>query len=188
MKQKSSFQNTCLPAGREEYWLLKEKYHFLKDKHFQQDINRIRQGEPVDYVIGFKKFLGCIIDLSKRPLIPRAETEFWVKEAIAIIKQEKRKTIKVLDIFSGSGCIGIALIAKISNATVVFADKSQNAIEQIKINATINHLPQKKIKIVMSDVFNNVSGRFDYIFLNPPYIPVKNKKKVVASVFSYEPK
>src|SRR5579864_4884463 len=110
---------------REINWLLKEKYHGQPNAEFQEDVKRLQRGEPLDYVIGFKEFLGCKIDLSKKPLIPRPETEFWVSEVLPQIKEGK-----ALDIFSGSGCIGIAIMRH----TDAVCDFSDIETAQIKMN------------------------------------------------------
>ena len=175
--------------------------------------------EPIEYVRRFTEFLGCRIDLSKKPLIPRPETEFWVQRALEEIDEEfnsVKKTrsrlfhrvlkLRVLDIFSGSGCIGLAVLRNIKNAKVVFADSDPRCIEQIKINLRLNNIskniPKKPasykfhgrencetaFKVVSSDVFGNIKGKFDYIFANPPYIPFKNKNLVQKSVLEYEPR
>ena len=169
-------------------WILQEKYNGKMTSKAKEDIERFKKGEPLDYIIGFTNFLGCKIDLSKRPLIPRVETEFWVEKTIEQVKAEEVKSPKILDVFSGSGCIGISVMRHIKNAEVVFVDSEKNCLEQIAINCKINKINKKRFSILNSDVFSNIKGKFDYIFANPPYIPKKNEKKVQKSVLRYEPK
>lgn len=152
--------------NKEEAWLLKEKYNNKPSKNFKKDVKRLKRGEPIDYVIGFTEFLGCKIDLSKKPLIPRKETEFWVEQELKKIKQGK-----ALDIFAGSGCIGIAILKNIKNVKVDFADIEKRCNK----------------KVIISDVFSNIKNKYDYIFANPPYIPTARKNKIQESVLKYEP-
>jgi len=135
------------------------------------------EDQPIEYVRGFTNFLGCKIDLSKKPLIPRVETEFWVKKAIQNMSYNyktfaNRKT-RVLDIFAGSGCIGIAVLKHIKNAEVDFADIEDRGVGH---------------KTIKSDVFSNIKGKYDFIFANPPYIPTNNKNLIQKSVLKYEPR
>ena len=163
-----------------------------------------RKEEPIGYRVGFSNFLNCKIDLSLKPMIPRKETEFWVKKAIRQIRQEKLKTHKlnILDIFAGSGCIGIAILKHIKTARVDFAEIDKNFIKQIKINLKLNKInpacPEcsrgKRYRVIQSDVFENIKKRpappwagYDFIFANPPYIALKNKHLVQNSVYDFEP-
>jgi release factor glutamine methyltransferase len=176
-------------------WLFREKYQGRATKDFYKDIKKLKQGEPIDYVIGFTEFLGYKIDLSKKPLIPRAETEFWVKTVVEEINQSKnptslhssRQNLRILDIFAGSGCVGIAIIKHIKNSKVDFIDNSINCIEQIKINLELNKINKNRYKIIQSDVFLNIEGKYDFILANPPYIAIRNKNKIQKSVLKYEP-
>lgn len=174
--------------NKEQQWLLKEKYHGIPTEEYTKDLIRLTSGEPLDYIIGFTIFLDCYIDLSLQPLIPRTETEFWVEKAIKHIqKNMSNKDISILDIFSGSGCIGVSLLHHIPNAKVDFAEIDQTLSTQIEKNIKKNIQQIDRSHIITSDVFSNISGSYDYIFANPPYIPTKNITIVDSSVKNWEP-
>ncbi len=167
-------------------WLLKEKYHGKECKEFFNDLKRLANNEPVDYLIGSRPFLSCIIDLKFKPLIPRDETEFWLKEVMDEIPKEKE--INVLDVFCGSGCIGIAILKHFKNSKVVFCDIDEKCLKQSKINAKLNAIDLKRCKCVKRNILSDIKNKkFDYIFAKPPYIPLKYKNKVQKSVLKFEP-
>ncbi|HUT95963.1 MAG TPA: HemK family protein methyltransferase [Candidatus Paceibacterota bacterium] len=146
--------------------------------------------ESIEYKKGYKNFLGCKIDLRFRPFIPRKETEFWVKEAIQDInlsRAKSRESLSILDIFSGSGCIGISILKHTKNSQMIFAEIDKKFIRQIKLNLKINKINSRRYKVIQSDIFKNVTGIFDYIFANPPYVALKNKHLVQKSVLDFEP-
>jgi release factor glutamine methyltransferase len=148
---------------------------------------------PIEYERGFTKFLNCRIDLSKKVFIPRIETEFWVKKAIkeiqyALTRRSSNYRVFILDMFAGSGCIGIAASKSIKNSRVDFVDNDKKAIEQIKINLRLNHVPQNRYKIYKSNLFEKLKRKYDYIFANPPYVAKERIAEVEPSVLKYEPK
>ena len=147
---------------------------------------------PVEYEKGYTKFLNCKIDLRNRVFIPRIETEFWVKKAFKNCKLQiancKLKKVKILDIFAGSGCIGIAVLKNIKNSQVDFADIDKRAIEQIKINLKLSRISPKRYKIYQSNLFEKLKGKYNYIFANPPYAAKEKLKEVQPSVLRYEPR
>ena len=146
---------------------------------------------PSEYRKGSIQFLNCKIDLTKRVFIPRIETEFWVKKAIKEIKKEtkdKKEKIRILDIFAGSGCIGIAILKNIKNSKVHFVDIDKKAIEQIKINLKLNKISTKRYEIYRSNLFEKLKGkRYNFIFANPPYVARERVGEVQGSVLRYEP-
>ncbi len=157
-------------------FIIKDKYnHHLNNSNLKSlinDLNLLSRGYPRDYIIGYVNFLNCKIDLSQKPLIPRVETEYWLEKTIPIIKENFKgyETIKVLDIFSGSGCIGLAIAKNIKNSLVTFSDIENSNIKQIKINLKINQVKNYK-KIIKSDIFSKISSKYDLIIANPPYVP-----------------
>lgn len=191
--------------AKEIDWLIREKYGNKPNGKLEKDIERLVKGEPVDYVIGFRPFLGCKIDLSFRPLIPRSETEFWVEEVIGQIKNHKSKVkdlkqkglnlenkkkgeIKTLDLFAGSGCIGVALLKHLARVKVDFGEKDRNLLKQIKLNCSLNGIKKERYKAVETDIFSQLKGKYDFIFANPPYISSPRLGTVQKSVLDYEPK
>ena len=143
---------------------------------------------PEEYKKGFVDFLGCKIDLSRRPLIPRPETEFWTKRAIIDLAELGASKIRVLDIFSGSGCIGIAVAKNLPLSSVDFSDIEASAVEQIKINCEINAIASDRFRIFRSDIFAGIpEGKYDAILANPPYIDPLKIGQVQKSVLDWEP-
>lgn len=164
-------------------WIRQDKYNNAPPKAaFLRDLKRLESGEPVDYIIGFVWFLRCKVDLQYKPLIPRPESEYWAAKAITEAK-ERNRCVRVLDMFSGSGCVGLAF-AKNCNCTVDFADLDKNCLRQIKKNLKINNL---KGRVICSDIFKQIKKKYDFIVANPPYIPRKNLAKLNRSVRDFEP-
>jgi release factor glutamine methyltransferase len=180
---------------QEARWLLDEKYGGIESPQFIADLERLADGEPLDYLIGSTPFFGATIGLSERPLIPRAETEYWVRELCEYLRQEAPSApspLRILDVFSGSGCIGIALALTFPDAQVDLAEKSPSAIRQIgenlKENGLDEHAESPRVRVFQSDVFEGVPmGQYDVITANPPYIALERQEHVQPSVLAYEP-
>lgn len=182
--------------GKKEIdWLLREKYpEFISNPkkylpEIYRDLKRLKNSEPLSYVIGWINFLGCKIDLSFKPFIPRPETEWWTEKVIKVVNNKprtKNQKIKALDIFAGSGCIGIAFLKYVPQAEVWFGDNDCKSLKQIRKNLKLNNISAKRYRIKQTDVFENINTKFDYIFANPPYIPTVKKSKLPISVQKYE--
>ncbi|MDD2697004.1 MAG: HemK family protein methyltransferase [Candidatus Pacebacteria bacterium] len=131
------------------------------------------------------KFLNCRIDLSKKVFSPRVETEYWVEKAI---REIKGKNLKILDVFAGSGCVGIAILRNLKDSRVDFADIDENALAEIRINAEKNEIPAGQYRIVKSDLFENLKGKkYDVIFANPPYVAERRMEEVDKDVLENDP-
>ncbi len=170
-------------------WLIRDKYRgsILEDE-LKKDLARIAQGEPADYVIGWREFLGARIDLSFRPLIPREATEYWVEKAIAEINKEHHGgNLHILDLFSGSGAIGIALLRHLPNAHVDFGEIDRHLLKQIEFNLELNKISEERFQVIETDVFRNIGGGYDYIFANPPYLARERLDEIQKSVLDHEP-
>ena len=144
-------------------------------------IHRRAEHEPMDSLMGYTEFLGLIIPFSVDTLSPRQETEIMID---SIIKENKnRSNLKVLDLCSGSGCIGLA-IAKHLSAKVTLVDVSPEALAVAKKNSQLNNID---VEIIKSNLFENIKEKFDIIITNPPYIPSADCLKLEKEVKDYDP-
>ena len=150
-------------------------------KAFAKLIKARSRHVPLDKIIGYTDFLSLRIPFNKNTLTPRQETEILVD---MIIKDIKGSSPDVLDMCSGSGCIGLA-IAKETSSNVTLCDVSKKAIKISKKNAQVN---QVKVNFILSNMFKNIPSRYDIIVSNPPYINKSDLEKLEIEVRDFDPK
>ena len=147
---------------------------------------RMSRSEPLAYILGAVEFHGCQIHINSNVLIPRFETELLVEKILEKYPQDS--SINVLDLCTGSGCIGLALKKHRPLWNVFMTDISIEALKVAEENARRNGL---NVKIFQGDLFEpleSVKGFFDLIVSNPPYISEKEYLALESSVLDYEPK
>ena len=157
---------------------------------FYKAVDRLRNHEPIQYILGETEFFGMPITVNKQVLIPRPETEELVSW---IIEDVDKNEATILDIGTGSGCIAISLAKKLNNAVVSAIDISTRAIEVAKKNTLINNV---NIEFSRVDVLNfeadldlhhKWESKFDIIVSNPPYVRMQEKKLMKLNVIDHEP-
>lgn len=146
-------------------------------------VKKRKTGLPVSYITNSKEFFGYDFFVTEDVLIPKPDTEILVMRAIDLIKSavnSGEKKIEILDICSGSGCIGISVLKTLQNEfknqvefTIYFSDISEKAIEISKTNAKRLLDSEQNIFFIKSNLFQNISKKFNFILTNPPYIPKK---------------
>jgi HemK-like putative methylase len=165
-------------------WLLRDKYDGATTPEYFADVQRLDAGEPLAYVIGWIPFLGTHIYLDSKPLIPRPETEWWTEKIIKGVSPDT--PVRILDLFAGSGCIGVALLKHIPHAHVTFGELEQNHTHLIEKNIVENGIDQSRAVITTTDIFSNISDTFDLIVANPPYIPFTQRTSAAHEI-TFEP-
>lgn len=142
---------------------------YLK-KYYKGDIteaiNRLNNGEPVQYIVGNVDFYNYNFIVNKSVLIPRFETEELVDQTIKKIKAFFKNKVDILDIGTGSGAIAITLKKEL-DSNVTATDISKEALAVAKENAQKNNA---EINFVNTDIFKGISNKFDIVISNPPYI------------------
>ena len=137
----------------------------LKDTYYEA-ISLLNEGEPLQYVLSNACFYGYNYYVNKNVLIPRFETEELVYNTLEYLKKIKPDA-KVLDLCTGSGCIGLTLKMELPTLSVTMSDISNKALEVAKVNKEKYNVI---CDIVESDLFENITDKFDCIISNPPYI------------------
>ncbi len=174
---------SILSCNREELIIKSEELLKKEDeKTFQNAIERISNGYPLEYITNSKEFMKMKFYVDENVLIPRYDTEILVEEAIKISKENNKK--EILELCTGSGIIAISLAKYLEDIKITATDISKKAIDIARKNA--NKLLQKnKIEFIKSDMFENINKKFDIIVSNPPYI----KTEVIKEYsLEYEPK
>jgi release factor glutamine methyltransferase len=166
---------------RDAQHLLQEKYNGVTSPEFEKDLERLEQGEPLAYIIGNIPFCKTTIYLDSKPLIPRVESEFWLEQAL---KEADGAPKKVLDIFAGSGALGIAWANARPQDSITFAELDGSHLTTIAKNVKENNI-SNNVTYIESDVFKNVEGAFDIILANPPYVP--SDRDLPKGVIAFEP-
>ena len=122
---------------------------------------------PLQYIIGNVNFYGYTFKVNKNVLIPRFETEELIENTLKLLN---KKDISILDIGTGSGCIGITLKKELPLSKVTIVDISKKALKVAKKNSKGLNIEIKK-----SNIFSNVKDKYDLIISNPPYISYEEK-------------
>ncbi|QIF03003.1 peptide chain release factor N(5)-glutamine methyltransferase [Roseimicrobium sp. ORNL1] len=129
------------------------------------------EGEPLQHLLGTVEFHGSEFVCDHRALIPRPETEHFV-HLLTEHHHSKDHPASVLDVGTGSGCIGLSLAKAWPGAAVTLVDLSEDALELARLNVERAGLSAHAVKLVRSDLFEKLSGAtFDLIVANLPYIP-----------------
>lgn len=139
---------------------------YLDEDKLEDALIRLNNGEAVQYIVGNVDFYGLTFNVNKNVLIPRFETEELVSETIKYINKYFKGCVNILDIGTGSGCIAITLNKKI-DCNVDAVDISTSALEVARKNNLLNNC---NVNFFESDIFSNVSKKYDVLISNPPYI------------------
>lgn len=150
---------------------------------FLNALKRLKQQEPIQHIIGKTEFYGLPFFVNQHTLIPRPETEELVSW---ILKTEKEKSLKILDIGTGTGCIPISLKKKLPIAHVSAIDISKEALKIAKKNAEFNKV---EVDYVQKDILktDSLNDSYDIIISNPPYVRELEKKMMQKNVLDFEP-
>lgn len=175
----------------------KTKEAFLRDltlytsteveRRIQDLLQRRLAGEPLAYLTGEWEFYGLPIKVTPDVLIPRMDTEVLVDTAVAALVGRKMDA-RILDLCSGSGCIGCAISHELPAARLVMVDISERALEISRQNLRLNR--QNRTICLKADALDKPPmsiGTFDLIVSNPPYVPSFEILTLDSSVRDYEP-
>ena len=151
-------------------------------------LERMEKGEPLAYILGEWEFYGLKLHVTPDVLIPRDDTvavaEIAIRQAL-FLDQNPR----ILDLCSGSGCIGLAIASRVKDAKVTLADLSREALVVAKKNVALHHMGGR-VSCVQADAMAEPPaflGQFDMIVSNPPYIDRKDMAQLETSVKDFEP-
>ena len=179
-------------TGKTREELLNMSRRFVTDNAVLRAVDdmvaRRLNGEPIAYIVGEWEFYSLPLTVDESVLIPRADTELLAELTIALAKARSGR-MRLLDLCSGSGCIGLAVAANVPDCRVVLADNSSKALKLSRANALRNRLT-RNVSFIEADALQSppkLLGMFDMVVSNPPYIPTCDLMGLDPSVRDYEP-
>lgn len=166
--------------SRAEFFLRQtDMLHEDMEEEYRKLINDRAERIPLQHLTGRQEFMGFLFEVNKDVLIPRQDTECLVEEVLS-----RCGGLKILDLCTGSGCIGISVDLLGDALQVDGIDISAAALETAKRNASRLH---SGIRLWQSDMFSSVDEKYGIIVSNPPYIPVETIKTLMPEVSVHEP-
>lgn len=153
---------------------------------FQSLVERRLRGEPVAYLLGRKEFWSLDFEVNEQVLIPRPDTECLVEAVLEICRAALSDHCRILDLGTGSGAIGVTLARELPHAHVIATDISPGAVDVARRNAERNGVKQR-MTFLVGHLFAPLSGKFDIIVSNPPYVSATALEMLPVDVRVYEP-
>lgn len=161
---------------------LEEVVEQEKVELYKKEIEALKEGKPLQYVIGNVNFYGNRFVVNENVLIPRFETEELVENTIQYAKRFFHNSVEIIDLGCGSGVIGLSLEKKLSTKSVDLVDISEAALEVARKNRDNLGL---HANLIHSDMWKNIDKKYDIIISNPPYI--KTNEEIETIVKENEP-
>lgn len=164
-------------------WFLMNRQRTLPQdvwEEYQRLLERRGTHVPLQHITGEQEFMGIPFLVNDKVLIPRQDTEILVEEAMKVIKEGS----ELLDVCTGSGCILVSLLKLVPGTKGTGCDISGEALQVAEENAGRQKV---SVQLCQGDLFEPVTGSFDVIVSNPPYIPTAEIEKLMAEVRLFEP-
>ena len=181
----------CHVSGKTQEQLLAAENLYASEEvcnAVEKAVERLVEGEPLAYVLGEWDFYGLRLEVNNNVLIPRddtcAVTELAIRNALFL-----EQTPRILDLCTGSGCIGLAIASRVKDARVTLGDISKDALAVAKRNVASTHMTGR-VSCLQIDALSKPQaflGKFDMIVSNPPYVTSLEMEMLPHSVLDYEP-
>ena len=182
----------CYCSGKTQEQFLADRELYASEEvceAVETAVRRLLTGEPLAYVLQEWDFYGMRLQITPKVLIPRddtcAVTDLAIKQALFL-----KKSPRILDLCTGSGCIGLAIASRVKDAKVTLADVSNDALAVARRNVALHKLGGR-VSCVKADALAEPAaylGQFDMIVSNPPYVTRAQMRELPDSVIRFEPR
>ncbi len=187
----SCFSNKDFSYRRNDYFFHQEdEVDEMVQNRFFEAVKKRSQRIPLEYILGYTEFMGLVFEVDENVLIPRQDTELLVETAIPLCDGKR-----VLDLCTGSGCIGLSIAVAGTPGEVILTDISEKALDTAKKNLLRlqrqygRFLHTKRgISMICGDLWDPVQGKYDVIVSNPPYIETGVIQELMPEVKDFEPR